>query len=126
MLGDGTTTSRSTPQRIGPSHTWIAMSSQRDSTLGVRQDGTLSVTAFRLGQHDLASLPGFVEKFDGKPAQVTLAEIESVTGLSFGSLKKHDHFAAGGAPGTLEIARSGGGGGKRRAKPIGTFEDIVV
>jgi len=92
----------------------------------IRQDGTLSVTAFRLGQHDLASLPGFVEKFDVKPAQVTLAEIESVTGLSFGSLKKHDHFAAGGAPGTLEIARSGGGGGKRRAKPIGTFEDIVV
>src|SRR4029434_7863229 len=73
-----------------------------------RADGTLSVTGFVLGQQDITSLPGFEEKFDVIAAQVTLADLEHRTGLSFGALKQHDHFAAGGAPGTLEIHRPEG------------------
>ena len=89
-----------------------------------RQDGTLSATGFKLGQEDITKLPGFAERFDITVAQVAIADLEKLTGLSFGVLTKHDHFAAGGAPGTLEIARPEGG--KRKIKPIDRFEDIVV
>ena len=88
-----------------------------------RADGTLSVTGFVLGQQDIAGLPGFEEKFDVTAAQVTLADLERRTGLSFGALKQHDHFAAGGAPGSLEIDRPEG---RQKIRPLGTFEDIVV
>ncbi len=57
-------------------------------------------------------------------AQVTIAELQQLTGLDFGVLVQHDHFAEGGDPGTLEIA--GQEGGRRRIKPIATLEDIVV
>jgi endonuclease G, mitochondrial len=73
----------------------------------IREDGSASATAFVMEQDDIQSLPGFEEealKFDA--TQVTLAELEERTGLSFGSLKRHDHFAQGGAPGTLEAAAS--------------------
>jgi len=89
-----------------------------------RQDGSLSATGFKLGQEDITSLPGFSERFDIEVAQVTIADLEKLTGLNFGVFTKHDHFAEGGAPGTLEIARPEGG--KRKIKPIDRFEDIVV
>lgn len=88
-----------------------------------RADGTLSVTGFVLGQQDITSLPGFEEKFDVTAAQVTLADLEHRTGLSFGALKTHDHFAAGGAPGTLEIDRPEG---RWKIRPLTALEDIVV
>lgn len=90
----------------------------------VREDGTLSATAFVLGQDDIARLPGFEEAFDVIATQVSIADVEAMTGLTFPVLRDHDHFAEGGTPGTLEIDR--GGAGKRRVIPIRTFEDIVV
>jgi endonuclease G len=89
-----------------------------------RADGSLSATAFTLGQEDIADLPGFEEKFDVAAAQVTLADLEDLTGLDFGVLTQHDHFASGGGPGMLEI--SAPGGDKRRIKPIRDYEEIVV
>jgi DNA/RNA endonuclease G (NUC1) len=89
-----------------------------------RQNGTLAATGFKLGQEDITDLPGFEEKFDIGVAQVTIAELQGLTGLDFGVLAQHDHFAGGGAPGALEIARPGGG--SRRIKPIATFEDVIV
>jgi endonuclease G len=88
-----------------------------------RADGTLSVTGFVLGQQDITTLPGFEEKFDVTAAQVTLADLEHRTGLGFGGLKPHDHFAAGGAPGTLEVDRPEG---RQKIRPLSAFEDIVV
>ena len=88
-----------------------------------RADGTLSVTGFVLGQQDITSLPGFEEKFDVTAAQVTLADLEHRTGLGFRALKSHDHFAAGGAPGTLEIERPDG---RWKIRPLTALEDIVV
>ena len=89
-----------------------------------RQDGSLAATGFKLGQEDITALPGFEEKFDVAAVQVTIAELETLTGLDFGVLTQHDHFAHGGDPGTLEIATPDGG--KRRIKPIEDFTDIVV
>lgn len=90
----------------------------------VRDDDSLSATGFILGQQDVADLPGFEEVFDVVATQVTIAEIEQRTGLRFPVLKAADHFAAGGAPGTLEIEREGGG--KRLVAPLRSLEDIVV
>ena len=89
-----------------------------------RQDGSLAATGFKLGQEDITELPGFEEKFDIVAAQVTIAELEELTGLNFGVLSQHDHFAEGGDPGTLEIAKPEGG--KRKIKPLEDFTDIVV
>ncbi len=89
-----------------------------------RPDGTLAATAFRLGQDDITDLPGFEEKFDVGVAQVTVAQLQHLTGLNFGTLVNHDPFAVGGAPGTLEI--TGAKGGAPRIKPIADFEDIVI
>ncbi len=90
----------------------------------VRQDKSLSATGFVLDQEDVTSLPGFEEAFDVTAAQVTLQELEERTGLDFGLLTDHDHFAAGGPAGSLEISRPAGG--KRRVKPLRSNEDIVV
>ncbi len=89
-----------------------------------RHDGSLSVTGFKLGQEDITQLPGFEEKFDVAVAQVTIAELEALTGLDFGVLKQHDHFAVTGDPGTLEVERRENNKGKFR--PIEYFADIVV
>jgi hypothetical protein len=56
-------------------------------------------------------------------AQVTLADLEKRTGLTFGTLTSHDHFAAGGAPGTLEIDRPEG---RQRIRPLSSFDDIII
>jgi endonuclease G len=90
----------------------------------VREDGTPSATGFILGQEDIQSLPGFEESFDVAATQIKIADLEQRTGLDFGEVKKFDHFAEGGAPGTLELP--GGGGRTRRAKVIRGGGDIVV
>ncbi|HLP00294.1 MAG TPA: DNA/RNA non-specific endonuclease [Fimbriimonas sp.] len=90
----------------------------------VRQDGSLSVTGFIMGQSDLADLPGVTtEAFDVIATQVTLAELELETGLSFGFLKNHDHFAKNNAPGTIEVMREST---KMLRKPLVKASDIVV
>ena len=89
-----------------------------------RQNGTLAATAFKLGQEDIADLPGFEEKFDVGVTQITIADLQKLTGLDFGVLAQHDHFAESGEPGTLEIA--GADGDTRRIRPIVDFQDIVV
>jgi endonuclease G, mitochondrial len=90
----------------------------------VRKDGTLAATAFVLGQQDIARLPGFEASFDVTATQRTIAEIEGLTGLDFGPLRKSDHFAKGGAPGTLEAAREGGV--RRAFRPLTGLRDIVL
>ncbi|MGH2403002.1 MAG: DNA/RNA non-specific endonuclease [bacterium] len=90
----------------------------------IREDDSLSTTAFVLSQDDVTALPGFEEAFDVTATQVTIQDLEDRTGLRFPVLRDHDHFAAGGAPGTLEIDRPEGG--KRRVRPLRAYEDIVV
>lgn len=71
----------------------------------VREDGSLSATAFVLGQQDITELPGFEESLDVGATQVTLAQLEKITKLDFGSLKNHDNLVAAngsGARGSLE------------------------
>jgi endonuclease G, mitochondrial len=89
----------------------------------VREDGTPSATGFVLGQEDITNLPGFEEAFDVAATQVKIADLEKKTGLDFGELKKHDHFAQGGALGTLELP---GGEEGQLVKAIRTGEDIYV
>jgi len=88
----------------------------------IREDGTPSATGFVLGQEDITNLPGFEEAFDVAATQVKIADLEKKTGLDFGDLKKHDHFAQGGAPGTLELP----GGVGVRVKAIRRGEDIYI
>ena len=90
----------------------------------IRRDGTPSVTGFVLGQEDIQNLPGFEEAFDVAATQIRVADLEERTGLDFGDIKKFDHFAAGGAPGTLELP--GIKGVVRRAKIVRNGNDIVV
>jgi endonuclease G len=90
----------------------------------IRRDDTPSATGFVLGQEDIQNLPGFEEAFDVAATQISLADLEERTGLDFGDIKKFDHFAAGGAPGTLELP--GSKGIIRRAKIVRSGSDIVV
>jgi endonuclease G, mitochondrial len=89
-----------------------------------RNDGSLAATGFKLGQEDITALPGFEEKFDVGMAQITISELQDLTGLNFPVLADNDHFSEAGDPGTLEIMRPEGG--KRKIKPIVNYEDIVV
>jgi endonuclease G, mitochondrial len=89
----------------------------------VREDDTVSATAFLLGQEEITELPGFEEKFNAAVAQITIKDLEQRTGLSFGSLSQHDHLGEGGKPGTLEIMRESQ---SFRIKPIEDYDDIVV
>jgi endonuclease G len=68
----------------------------------VREDGSPSATGFILNQDEINDLPGFEETFDVAATQIRISDLEKRTRLSFGDLKKHDHFAQGGAAGTLE------------------------
>ena len=90
----------------------------------IRRDGTPSATGFVLGQEDIQNLPGFEEAFDVAATQISVADLEERTGLDFGDIKKFDHFAAGGVPGTLELP--GVEGVVRRAKIVRNGSDIVV
>jgi endonuclease G, mitochondrial len=91
----------------------------------VREDGLPSATAFILNQDEIKDLPGFEETFDVAATQIKLSDLEKRTKLSFGDLKKHDHFAQGGAAGTLE-APTGQEGATETIKLIFTPSDIVV
>lgn len=90
----------------------------------IREDGSPSATAFILGQDDIQSLPGFEEAFDVGATQLTIAELEQKTGLSFGNLKRFDHFAQSHVPGTLEAAAGLAAAPPRQ--PIRHPGDIVV
>jgi endonuclease G, mitochondrial len=90
----------------------------------IRENGTPSATAFILGQEEITDLPGFEEAFDVGATQVKIADLEKKTGLSFGDLKRHDHFAQKGAPGTPELPAVGGE--IQEVNVIRTGEDIVV
>ena len=85
----------------------------------IREDGTLSATAFILTQDDITELPGFEKFLDVKEVQTTIANVEKRTGLQFPVLRDHDHIAAGGALGTLELEG-------QTVIPIRSYEDIVV
>jgi endonuclease G, mitochondrial len=87
------------------------------------RDGTPSATGFILGQEDIKDLPGFEAVFDVGATQIKIADLEERTGLDFGDLKNFDHFAAGGAPGSLEMP---GMTGAKRVKPIRAPHEIVV
>jgi endonuclease G, mitochondrial len=67
-----------------------------------QKDNTPSATAFILRQDEIKDLPGFEEALDVAATQIKIADLEKRTGLRFGDLKDHDHFAGGGATGTLE------------------------
>jgi DNA/RNA endonuclease G (NUC1)/S1-C subfamily serine protease len=90
----------------------------------IRRDGTPSATGFVLGQEDIQNLPGFEEAFDVAATQIRVADLEERTGLDFDDIKKFDHFAAGGAPGTLELPSIEGI--VQRAKIVRNGNDIVV
>jgi endonuclease G len=90
----------------------------------IRRDGTPSATGFVLGQEDIQNLPGFEEAFDVAATQIRVADLEERTGLDLGDIKKFDHFAAGGASGTLELPSIEGI--VQRAKIVRNGNDIVV
>ena len=90
----------------------------------IRQDDTPSATGFVLGQEDIQDLPGFEAVFDVAATQIKIADLEKKTGLDFGRLREFDHFAEGGAPGTLEAVT--GTGERRSIKVIRSGADIVV
>lgn len=90
----------------------------------IRQDGSLSVTAFVLGQPDVTEVEGFEEAIDAGAAQITVAHLEKLTGLDFGTLKNADHLAAGGAAGSLEAISVEGR--KVPVKRLRGLEEIVV
>ena len=90
----------------------------------IRRDGTPSATGFVLGQEDIQNLPGFEEAFDVAATQIRVADLEERTGLDFGDIKKFDHFATGGASGTLELPSIEGI--VQRAKIVRNGNDIVV
>jgi DNA/RNA endonuclease G (NUC1) len=89
----------------------------------VREDGSASATGFILGQNEISNLPGFTEGFDVGVAQIKIVDLAKETGLSFGDLAKHDHFAQSG-PGTLEALETPIT--PPRVKAIRDVGDIVI
>ena len=89
----------------------------------IRADGSPSATGFILAQEEIQQLPGFEEAFDVGAAQIKISDLEKRTGLSFGDLTAHDHFAEGGAPGTIEAPI---GGLTESIRPIRSNSEIVV
>jgi endonuclease G, mitochondrial len=90
----------------------------------VRQDGTIAATGFILGQQDITKLKGFEEAFEVDTAQVTIRELERLTGLGFGAFTENDHFAKSHEAGTLEVA--GPADIQGLVKAIQSPEDIVI
>ena len=91
----------------------------------VREDGSPSATGFLLNQDEIKDLPGFEESFDVAATQVKITDLEKLTKLSFGDLKKYDHFAKTGVTGTLE-APTGPEGETQTIKVIYSPSDIVI
>jgi endonuclease G, mitochondrial len=93
----------------------------------VREDGTLSATAFVLGQQDITDLPGFEESLDVGATQVTLAQLEKITKLDFGSLKNHDNLVAANGSGTAGVLESiAVDGGNQPVRRLRGLSDIVL
>ena len=90
----------------------------------IRRDDTPAATGFILGQEDIQDLPGFEAVFDVAATQIKIADLEKKTGLDFGRLREFDHFAQGGAPGTLELPS--GRGTSPTVKVIRGGADIVI
>jgi endonuclease G, mitochondrial len=90
----------------------------------IRKDNTPAATGFILGQEDIRDLPGFEAVFDVAATQITIADLEKRTGLDFGRLRDIDHFAEGGAPGTLELPTAAGA--SQTVKVIRSGADIVI
>jgi endonuclease G, mitochondrial len=90
----------------------------------IRRDDTPAATGFILGQEDIKDLPGFEAVFDVAATQIKIADLEKKTGLDFGRLREFDHFAQGGAPGTLEMPTIEGT--TRSVKVIRSGADIVI
>ena len=90
----------------------------------IRRDDTPAATGFVLGQEDIKDLPGFEEVFDVAATQIKIADLEKKTGLDFGRLREFDHFAQGGAPGTLELPTAAGA--RQTVKAIRSGADIVI
>jgi endonuclease G, mitochondrial len=90
----------------------------------IRRDDTPAATGFILGQEDIQDLPGFEAVFDVAATQIKIADLEKKTGLDFGRLREFDHFAQGGAPGTLEMPS--GRGTSQTVKVIRSGADIVI
>jgi endonuclease G, mitochondrial len=90
----------------------------------IRRDDTPAATGFILGQEDIQDLPGFEAVFDVAATQIKIADLEKKTGLDFGRLRELDHFAQGGAPGTLEMPTAAGA--SQTVKVIRSGVDIVI
>ena len=90
----------------------------------IRRDDTPAATGFILGQEDIQDLPGFEAVFDVAATQIKIADLEKKTGLDFGRLREFDHFAQGGAPGTLEMPTAAGA--SQTVKVIRSGADIVI
>ena len=90
----------------------------------IRRDDTPAATGFILGQEDIQDLPGFEAVFDVAATQIKIADLEKKTGLDFGRLREFDHFAQGGAPGTLEMPTAAGT--SQTIKVIRSGADIVI
>ncbi len=90
----------------------------------IRRDDTPAATGFILGQEDIQDLPGFEAVFDVAATQIKIADLEKKTGLDFGRLREFDHFAQGGAPGTLEMPTAAGA--SQTIKVIRSGADIVI
>ena len=90
----------------------------------IRRDDTPAATGFILGQEDIQDLPGFEAVFDVAATQIKIADLEKKTGLDFGRLREFDHFAQGGAPGTLEMPTAAGT--SQTVKVIRSGADIVI
>jgi endonuclease G, mitochondrial len=89
------------------------------------KDGSPSATAFILGQEEIKDLPGFEEAFDVAATQIKIRDLEKQTGLDFGDVKTHDHFAEGGSPGTLEFVE-GTTAATKGGRLIRSGHDIIV
>ncbi|MBV8794237.1 MAG: DNA/RNA non-specific endonuclease [Hyphomicrobiales bacterium] len=89
-----------------------------------RKDDTPAATGFILGQEDIQDLPGFEAVFDVAATQIKIEDLEKKTGLDFGRLREFDHFARGGAPGTLEMPTAAGA--RQTVKAIRSGPDIVI
>jgi endonuclease G, mitochondrial len=90
----------------------------------IRRDDTPAATGFILGQEDIQDLPGFEAVFDVAATQIKISDLEKKTGLDFGRLREFDHFAQGGAPGTLELPS--GRGTSLTVKVIRSGADVVI
>jgi len=87
-----------------------------------RADNSPAVTGFVLGQQDVTDLPGFEAVFDVSAAQITIADLELLTGLRFPIPAHSDHFAEHG-PGSLEAVA---GEHAIRLHPLRQLNDVVI